>query len=340
MTNPILFLLNPATGARFEFAGNEVPEHIAYGGTQTLAVHELIGGGRLVDVLGPQPKDMEWSGWFLGAGAFARAQQLDALREAGTPLILCLHKLNYAVLIQSFTADFQLQYKIPYSLTLTVTQDNQYAPPVNTPGSATQIGMDAVLMPQLTTVACASTAASLPAQTAVVQQKASALQSVLAGFGSASNAVSGFANMSSSEVNTILTPLSALRQAGQQLLAEVENTAQYVSTLGGVVPNNPVARNAAAISSSINMLNASSQLVQLDAVLGRLGNNVAAVPARSQTVTVSGGNLYTVAQQQYGDATAWTTIAAANGLSDPEITGIMTLKIPPAPDKSGGVLYG
>jgi len=47
-----------------------------------------------------------------------------------------------------------------------------------------------------------------------------------------------------------------------------------------------------------------------------------------QTITVVGGNLFQIATQAYGDATRWTDIARANGLSDPQLSGTLTLTLP------------
>jgi nucleoid-associated protein YgaU len=58
------------------------------------------------------------------------------------------------------------------------------------------------------------------------------------------------------------------------------------------------------------------------------------------TITVAGGNLFQIAAQYLGDATAWNRIAALNGLWDFVLAGPITLKIP-APDgtaSNGGVL--
>ena len=52
-------------------------------------------------------------------------------------------------------------------------------------------------------------------------------------------------------------------------------------------------------------------------------------------MTIGGGNLMRIASQVYGDATQWNRIAALNGLWDPQITGTITLKIPP-PDNAAG----
>ena len=58
-----------------------------------------------------------------------------------------------------------------------------------------------------------------------------------------------------------------------------------------------------------------------------------------QTVTVAGGDLYRLALQYLGDATAWNRIGQANGLIDPVINGLVTLKIPPADASAGGGVY-
>jgi len=59
----------------------------------------------------------------------------------------------------------------------------------------------------------------------------------------------------------------------------------------------------------------------------------------SKLVTYINPNLYRVAVTYYGDADLWTTIAQANGLTDPFNNGEFTLLIPPNPGTStGGIL--
>lgn len=48
----------------------------------------------------------------------------------------------------------------------------------------------------------------------------------------------------------------------------------------------------------------------------------------SKQITVSGGNLFQVAVEQYGNAMGWVQIAQANGLTDPQLTGVVNLSIP------------
>jgi hypothetical protein len=53
-------------------------------------------------------------------------------------------------------------------------------------------------------------------------------------------------------------------------------------------------------------------------------------------VTVVGGNLFRVAAEQLGDATQWVRIAEANGLSDPMLSGVVSLRIPAVDPQAGG----
>lgn len=56
------------------------------------------------------------------------------------------------------------------------------------------------------------------------------------------------------------------------------------------------------------------------------------------TMTVVGGDLYRIAAKLYQDATQWVRIAQANNLSDPVLSGPVTLIIPaPNPSAGGGV---
>ena len=58
-----------------------------------------------------------------------------------------------------------------------------------------------------------------------------------------------------------------------------------------------------------------------------VGYVAATVPAK--TVRVSHTTLFHVAAQEWGEALQWTAIAALNGLTDPWITPLTTLLIPP-----------
>ncbi len=55
-----------------------------------------------------------------------------------------------------------------------------------------------------------------------------------------------------------------------------------------------------------------------------------------RVVTVVGGNLFRLAMLHLGDATQWNRIARLNGLDDPVLDGLMTLRLPPRDAGAGG----
>jgi hypothetical protein len=57
-----------------------------------------------------------------------------------------------------------------------------------------------------------------------------------------------------------------------------------------------------------------------------------------RTIMVAGGNLFAIAAAELGDATQWIRIAQLNNLSDPMLTGVVTLRIPDRdPNATGGI---
>lgn len=57
-----------------------------------------------------------------------------------------------------------------------------------------------------------------------------------------------------------------------------------------------------------------------------------------RTTTVTGGNLFEIAARLLGDATQWVRLAQANGLTDPMLSGLVTLIVPqPDPSQTGGI---
>lgn len=56
----------------------------------------------------------------------------------------------------------------------------------------------------------------------------------------------------------------------------------------------------------------------------------------NRIVVVAGGNLFVLAAKYLNDATQWIRIAQANKLSDPVLSGVTTLVIPPVDAMAGG----
>ncbi len=105
------------------FQDFEVPEKIGFGGTQRVAVQSLIGGGRVVDVLGEDAAEIKFTGIFSGTDAVQRARSLDAARAAGAAVPLCWDAFFYNVVIVDFVADYEKPWWIPFGLRCVVTSD-------------------------------------------------------------------------------------------------------------------------------------------------------------------------------------------------------------------------
>jgi hypothetical protein len=105
------------------FESFEVPAEIRFGGAQRLAVHQLPGGARLIDAMGPEEAMLTFSGVLSGPSAELRALTLDALRAAGLVLPFSFGLFAYSVVIAEFLAAYQSAAWIPYRLALLVVSD-------------------------------------------------------------------------------------------------------------------------------------------------------------------------------------------------------------------------
>ena len=307
----------------FEFARYEIPEKIPFGGEQRLVVHELVGGVRVIDAMGRADAPLEWSGLFQGENALARARYLDGLRVAGQSLILTWDEFMFEVLVASFRADYQRFYQIPYRISCTVVKD--LSNPVT---SIADAGIDELIGDDMNS---ANSLGDLIGD--------GPLSGLLGTLDSAIGAVSSFATAAQSTINSVLQPLAAVQARVQVLIGSVGNTVANVTTLGGILPNNPIAQQAAKLTGQVAAMTQLPQLYNLQSVLGRMGGNLGTIGKGTNSITQAGGNLYDMAAKAYGDATAWTTLAKANKLADPQLTGINSVTVPATPDGSGGVLY-
>lgn len=107
----------------FAFSEFEIPASLPFGGRQALKVHRYMGGKRVIDALGPDDAPIQWSGQFRGFTASLRARQLDLMRSAGRPLVLTWGVFVYRVVIESFEADYQAPFEIPYRISCVVLSD-------------------------------------------------------------------------------------------------------------------------------------------------------------------------------------------------------------------------
>lgn len=308
----------------FVFQDMEIPEAIPFGGPQSLSKKKLIGGVRVIDALGPDPKPLEWSGTFWatpgGQTALDRALTLKQMADAGQPLDLSWDSLYYRVLIASFEPDYRFA-RIPYRISCEIIQD--LTAPVyqsNTPDADDLISADLYL-------------ASLLAEAIADQLLLSLISELMI----AANLIVSFVNAPLSTINLVLQPLIAASGRVGALITLADTTLLNTTAPGGVLPGAPVSASAAALAVQVAANQQQVDLIQLQALCGRIARNLSQINSSVRTITVPGGNLYDIASLEYGDATAWTLIAQANGLTDPQLSGITELTIPPYNGASGGV---
>jgi hypothetical protein len=302
--------------AEITFSEYEIPEHIRVSTTHRHVVHKLVGGKRAVDMLGADHMPISWSGWLVGSTALDRASAIKGYHDEGDALQLSWSNWQYKVVITEFEVDYQRDYQIPYSITCTVVQDyNNIHDREGAPSVDSDVRAD---------MTSATSLASSIGDSGIM----SAVSSVK----SAISNVSNFATAVKSQINSVLTPIAQARAQVQTLIASTENTLKNVTTLGGILPNNPLARNVANLSTQVNAMTNQAGLVQLDSVLGRMGVNIGQLNTGVKSIQATSGSLFDLASKHFGSVSGWSAISAANPQlgADTEITEPTTVVIPPA----------
>lgn len=204
----------------FAFDDTEVPQKLPYGIQQTLAVQKMIGGARQVNTLGPDPKDIQWTGTMRSADRASRAATLAQMTASGKTFPLAWGQEYLEVVIRSFTPVTQAFY-ITYTIVCCVVPASQSAA-AKKPDLLTSVADDAMK-------AVGLSPADLPAVSSAlgqVQDAVSAVSSLVPGsavFGKILNAT-GVAQ----------TALTGAQQAADGNLLGVINAAATGTGLLGI----------------------------------------------------------------------------------------------------------
>jgi hypothetical protein len=120
----------------------EVPTAIGFGGRQRMAVHDLPGGGRVIDVLGGADDEIVFSGIISGQDADTRAQLLDALRISGASVPLSWDEQYFIVIIAEARFEYRKSWWIPYQLRCVVRSNLIYGAAATTASAVLSIAAD------------------------------------------------------------------------------------------------------------------------------------------------------------------------------------------------------
>jgi hypothetical protein len=356
----------------FEFLGFEVPDSITFGGSQSLAIHKLPGGVRIIDSNGRDDAPIEWSGIFTGADALNRVQYLDGYRAQGQIHKLTLGTFSYNIVIKEFRPRFERAWHIPYHIVCEVVEDLNNPTTALTPSVSLDTSLvaslnaaedaAAALLPSIavTTVdmvaardAVLDAAAKARLSTTLKIPDASLFDTIANGLKTVQAAVAnvqsimtramqGIASVVNLETAVIVTIQSSITDTlitvnGASVMINnglLQLTALFANPLGYSTGSGESAgvQSATLISTwqidSVNQATLSQIRASLTVATRNLGF-INGAPNATQ-VTMFGGNLAVLALKYYGDATQWPLIAAANGMTDPIISGQQTITIPPA----------
>jgi hypothetical protein len=108
----------------FEFLDLEVPERMTISGIQKTVQHQLIGGRRIIDVLGTEYDPLTWSGIFTGSQAGERVSALERMRDAGHPVVLTLDDYRFTVVITAFSPVYESVWRRPYTIEVAVVSND------------------------------------------------------------------------------------------------------------------------------------------------------------------------------------------------------------------------
>ena len=206
------------------FQDFEVPEKIAFGGAQRVVVQQLIGGGRVVNVLGADDREIAFAGIFAGDDAAGRAQAVDATRVAGAAVPLVWGEYFFSVVVAEFAADYAKPWWIPFSLRCVVV-DDAGAPAVARAG--TLVGGDIAAAAALSSLAgYAVTGLAAPTAAGL----AAAQGAIAAGIGAAGGALSA-ASLAVGGAADAPAGLAAVNQvvAASGMLAGLSGMSGYIN---------------------------------------------------------------------------------------------------------------
>ncbi|MDT7953408.1 MAG: hypothetical protein RQ966_18040 [Acetobacteraceae bacterium] len=105
------------------FSDFEIPETLAFGARQRLVIHELPGGGRVVDAMGSEDAPIQWTGVFAGQQAVDRVRLLEQVVRSGTRQLLIWGPWRFYVIVQEFIAEVTSSFWIPYRIQLCPVAD-------------------------------------------------------------------------------------------------------------------------------------------------------------------------------------------------------------------------
>ena len=263
------------------FQGFEVPERIPFGGEHALIVHKLPGGGRVVDAMGPDDRDITWSGRFRGYQAEQRVRQLDGYRQAGKPLTLTWGSHRYQAIVRAFEPDFQQSFEIPYTITCLVL-------PPSPPAAKKAFSLLDSLGPDLTkivTLGGAIDVSTINSAVTNVQSAISTAQSVYntaqsaigaaqGVIGAAQGVIGAVKQIKAGGITNITNIGSAIDTAQTAVLGATTQVEGALATTGLMTPGSSPSSLVSGLTGAASGFGQLDNLYQMGSSLTRMGKNL------------------------------------------------------------------
>jgi hypothetical protein len=222
--------------------GFEVPTSVRFGGRHRLAIHNLSGGRRIVERLGPDDGEVTFQGTFSGADAEDRVRSFDNLRLSGEIVWLTWNSFRRRVVIKSFVADYHSPWWIPYKVNCVVVHQSGVAfaqtstlyalLSVDLGNALSAVASSTVSLNTLQTALC--TTSAMTAGTSSQAQALGAVETALSAINSQITLQSTVVTaplVSGSDPGSLNQALSSV-VSGAGLLAAAVNAKSYVGRIG------------------------------------------------------------------------------------------------------------
>ena len=270
------------------------PSELGLGaGEQKEVVIELVGGGRVIQKMGAQPKPVTIQGTLYAPDIQTILPILHSYMVDGKDRLITWASESYYGSVKEFTPKYRNGGQLcDYTLVLEITKDANGAFSSALPSS---VDSQVSTLSDTTTVSAAAIAAA--------DASAPSLTTDAANVQIALNTTGPIGQASSTSISALLTTV-------QGALA---NATAYAGTLAESSPAFIAAKN-------------------LVTSLTLIADNVQGGQSQ-RTITVQGKSLFEIAAQYYGDPTKAFDLAAVNGLPGPQLSSVVStsLRLPPYP---------
>lgn len=290
----------PLTIGWVTFTHLEHPEELAFPITQMIAMQQLIGGGRSVQSLGPQPDPWKWSGNLFDNTALSRANDLSIMAKDGKTRNLVWGPYSFNVIVSKFIPTHLQQFWIKYDIEVTYVSD--------APGATNSIPSPSVDQLTLTLYQQANDRAKALSNIDTSANGPTTWLPTLVSIGNSLTALGPIANAAFPAIQPISAAINTL----------AATVSAYVLPLQSLTPNPTIAQQIMLGFGVLNNL--------------RIVNNNLSSGTGTTSVFSPGLSAYHLAAQYYGDASQYGLIMQVNKLASPFIPagGQQKIIIPPA----------